>query len=151
MLPEKYYSKIYSCHREINQDTTHERYVNKNWSHINMDLNLKIIVIVVQFSNKISILNNYWKGIFISSNTLPTRCENSTHGKRPCCWERLRAGGEEGDRGWDGLMASLIQWRWTWANSGRWWRTGRPGMLQPMGSAKSRIRLSEWPTITTRY
>ena len=107
MLPEKYYSKIYSCHREINQDTTHERYVNKNWSHINMDLNLKIIVIVVQFSNKISILNNYWKGIFISSNTLPTRCENSTHGKRPCCWERLKAKGERGGGGWDGQIASL--------------------------------------------
>ena len=32
--------------------------------------------------------------------------------KTPCCWERLRAGGEGGDRGWDGWMASLIQWTW---------------------------------------
>ena len=30
-----------------------------------------------------------------------------THWKRPSCWERLRAGGEEGNRGWDGRMASL--------------------------------------------
>ena len=47
---------------------------------------------------------------------------------------RLRTGGEGGDRGRDGWMASLIQWTWVWANSGWWWGTGRPGMLQSMGS-----------------
>ena len=31
-------------------------------------------------------------------------------GKRPWCWERLKAGGEGDDRGWDGWMASLTQW-----------------------------------------
>ena len=35
------------------------------------------------------------------------------HWKRPWCWERLRAGGEGGDRGWDGWMASMTQWTWT--------------------------------------
>ena len=30
-------------------------------------------------------------------------------------------------------MASVTQWTWVWANSGRWWRTGKPGMLQPIG------------------
>ena len=35
-----------------------------------------------------------------------------------------------GDRGWDGWMASLTQWMWVWANSRRWWRTGKPGVLQ---------------------
>ena len=39
-----------------------------------------------------------------------------------------------GDRGWDGWMASSTQWTWLWASSGRWWRTGKPGMLQSMGS-----------------
>ena len=34
--------------------------------------------------------------------TLITWCEELTHWKRPGCWERLRAGGEGGDRGWDG-------------------------------------------------
>ena len=53
--------------------------------------------------------------------------------KRPWCWERLKAGGEGGDRGWDGWMASLTQWTWVWANSGRWWMTGKPGVLQSMG------------------
>ena len=48
------------------------------------------------------------------------------------CWERLRAAGED-DRGWDGWMASLTQWTRVWANSGRQWRTGMPGVLQSMG------------------
>ena len=68
-----------------------------------------------------------------SSNTLATWCKELTHWKRPWCWERLRAGGEGGDRGWDGWMASLTQWTWVWTNSRRWWRTGKPGMLQFMG------------------
>ena len=57
-------------------------------------------------------------------------------GKRPWCWERLKAGGCGVDRGWDGWMASLIQWTWVWANSGRQWRTGMPGVLQSMGSQR---------------
>ena len=40
-------------------------------------------------------------------------------GKRPWCWERLKAGGEGDDRGWDGWMSSLTQWTWVWANSGK--------------------------------
>ena len=44
---------------------------------------------------------------------------------------------EKGDnRGWDGWMASLIQWTWVWANSRGWWRTGKPGVLQSMGSQR---------------
>ena len=58
--------------------------------------------------------------------------------QRPWCWERLRAGGEGGDRGWDGWMASLMQWTWVWANSRSLWRTGKPGMLQSMGLQKVR-------------
>ena len=50
----------------------------------------------------------------------------------PWCWERLKAGGEGDNRGWDGWMASPIQWTWVWASSGRWWRTGKPGVLQSM-------------------
>ena len=58
----------------------------------------------------------------------------STGWKRSWCWERLRAKGEEGGRGWDGQIASLTQW--TWANSRRWWRTGKLGVLQSMGSQR---------------
>ena len=42
--------------------------------------------------------------------------------------------GEGDDRGWDGWMASPIQWTWTRANSGRWWGTGRLGVLPSTGS-----------------
>ena len=52
------------------------------------------------------------------------------------CWERLKAGGEAGDRGWDGWMASPTRWTWVWASSGSWWRTGKPGVLQTMGSQR---------------
>ena len=52
--------------------------------------------------------------------------------KRPWCWERLKAGGEGDNRGWDGWMASPTQWTWVWVNSGSWWWTGRLGMLQFM-------------------
>ena len=47
------------------------------------------------------------------------------------------------DRGSDGWMTSPTQWRWVSVASGSWWWTGRPGMLQSMGS-QSRTRLSNW-------
>ena len=58
--------------------------------------------------------------------------------EKTLCWERLRAGEEEDDRGWDGWMASLTQWTWVWVNSGSWWWTGRPGVLQSMRSQRVR-------------
>ena len=78
-----------------------------------------------------------------NSSTLATSCEVLTHWKRPWCWEGLRAGGEGDDRGWDGWMASPTWWTWVWVNSGSWWWTGRPGVLQFMGS-QSWTRLSDW-------
>ena len=86
-------------------------------------------------SSRKSTLSIHWKDCFWSwsSNTLATCFEEPTHWKRPWCWERLRAGGEGSSRGWEGWMASLTQWIWIWANSRRWWRTGKPGVLQFMG------------------
>ena len=69
-------------------------------------------------------------------------CKEPTHWKRPWCWERLKAGGEGDDRGWDGWMLSLTQWTWVGANSGRWWRTGKPSVLQSMGSQRVRLKLA---------
>ena len=54
-----------------------------------------------------------------SFSSLATWCKELTHWKRPWCWERLKAGEEVGDRRQDGWMASLTQWIWVWANSGR--------------------------------
>ena len=51
-------------------------------------------------------------------------------------WERLRAGGEGDDRGWDGWMASSTRWPWVWVDPGSWWWTGRPGVLWFMGSQR---------------
>ena len=63
-------------------------------------------------------------------------CEELTHWKSPWFWERLKAGGEGENRGWDGWMTSLTQWTWVWASSESWWWIGRPGMLQFMGSQR---------------
>ena len=49
--------------------------------------------------------------------------------KRLRCWERLKAGGEESERGWYSCMALLTRWTWVWTNSRTWWWTGKPGML----------------------
>ena len=46
-------------------------------------------------------------------------------GRRRSRWQRMR---------WlDGITT---QWTWVWASSGRWWRTGKPGVLQSMGSQR---------------
>ena len=71
-----------------------------------------------------------------SFNALATLCKELTHSKRRWCWEGLKAGREGDDRGWNGWIASLTRWTWVWASSRRWWRTGKPGMLQSTGLQK---------------
>ena len=63
--------------------------------------------------------------------------EELTHWKRPWCWERLKAGGERDDRGWDDWMASLSKWMWVWVNSGSWWWTQRPVVFSSWGHKES--------------
>ena len=72
-----------------------------------------------------------------------TWCKELTHLKRPWCWGRLKTGREGDDRRWDGWMASLTRWTWVWVNSGSWWWTGRPGVLQSMGLQRVR---HDWVT-----
>ena len=95
-----------------------------------------------------SVLNIHWRDWCWSSNTLVTWCKELAHWKRPWCWERLKAGGEGDNRGWHCWMASLTQWTWVWVNSGSWWWTGRPGVLQSMGLQRVRhnwlIELNWW-------
>ena len=97
-----------------------------------------------------------------SSSTLATLCEEPTHSwifleelmlklklqyfghlmrranslEKSWSWERLRVEGEGDYRGLDGWVASSTQWTWVWANSRRWWRTRKPGMLQSMRSQR---------------
>ena len=89
-------------------------------------------------SGRKSVLNIHWKDWCWSwnSNTLATWCEELTHWKRPRCWERLKAGGEGDDRGWDARMASPTHWTWVWAISGNWWWTRKPGVPQSMESQR---------------
>ena len=93
-------------------------------------------------SKRRSVLNIHWKDWCWSwnSNTLATWCEELTHLKRPWCWERLRAGGEGDDRGWDGWMASPTRWTWVWA------REAWHAMVH--GVAKNRTRLRDWTELT---
>ena len=87
---------------------------------------------------KESVLNIHWKDWCWSwnSNPLAAWCEKLTHWKRPWCWERSKVGGEGDDRGWDGWMASPTPWTWVWASSRSWWWTGKPGVLQSIGSQR---------------
>ena len=90
-------------------------------------------------------INQSW--IFIgswNSNTLATWCEELTHWKRPWWWERLKAGREVDNRGWDCWMASPTRWTWIWVSSRSLWWTGKPGVLQSMGVTKNQTELSNW-------
>ena len=92
-----------------------------------------------------SVLNIHWKDWCWSwnYNALTTWYKELTYLKRPWCWERLKAGGEEDNRGWDGWMALPTWWTWIWAIFVSWWWTGWPGMLQSMGSPRVR---QDWVT-----
>ena len=96
------------------------------------------------------------------ADILATWCEELTCLKRPWCWDRLRAGGEGDNRGWDGWMASPTQWTWVWVNSRSWWWTGRPGVLawRPGGQEEwtpcpvhgvtsSRTQMSAWTELNS--
>ena len=84
--------------------------------------------------------NIHWKEWWWSwsSSTLATWWEELFHWKRPWCWERLRAR-EQKEKATEDEMVGWNLWlngHWVWANSGREWRTGKPGMLQFMGSQR---------------
>ena len=67
--------------------------------------------------------------------------------KRLWCWERLKAGGEGEDWGWDGWMASPTQWTWVWVDSKGWWWIGRPGSWghKESDTTEHLNWLTDWP------
>ena len=65
-------------------------------------------------------------------------------------------GGEGDDKSWDGWIGSLTHWTWVWVSSRSWWWTGKPGVLQSMGSQRLRRdcttelnwrQYQPWPTL----
>jgi len=103
-----------------------------------------------------SVLNIHWKGWCWNwnSNTLAIWCKKLTHWKRAWCWERSKVGEEWDNRGWDGWMASLTQWTWVWVDSRSCWWTGRPGVLQSMGSQRVRydwVTELNWTALTSYH
>ena len=83
-----------------------------------------------------------------NSNTLATWCKELSHWKRPWCWERLRAGGQGGNRGWDGWMAPSTQCH----EMSKLWeivKDREPWHPVVHGVAKSWTRVSNWPPPTS--
>ena len=91
-------------------------------------------------SSRRSVLGVHWKDWCWSwsSNTLATWCKEPTHVKRPWCWGRWRQ--EEKVMTEDDMVGwhHRLNGQWVWVNSRSWWWTGRPGVLQSMGSHRVR-------------
>ena len=79
------------------------------------------------------------------------QCEELTHMKRPWCWERLRAGGEGDNRGFDGWMASPTWWTWIWASSRCQWWTRKLACAAVQGVAKSQTQLRDWTELSISH
>ena len=86
----------------------------------------------------------FWSVLLEKTLESPLDC------KEMGCWERLKAGEEGDDRGWDGWMASLIRWTWVCSSPGSWWWTGKPVVLSH-GVAKSQTLLSNWTELILKW
>ena len=96
-----------------------EGWVPKNWCFqtVVLEKTLESPLDCKEINPEYSLEDWYWSWSF---SALTTWCEEPTYWRRSWCWERLRAGGEGVDRGWDGGIASSTEWTWVWANSRRW-------------------------------
>ena len=79
----------------------------------------------------------------------PPDAKNWLIGKDPDAGKDWRREERGWMTGWDGWMVSPTQWIWVWVSSGSWWWTGKPGMLQSMGSQRAK---HDWATeLTERF
>ena len=116
-----------------------ESWVPKNWCFWTVVLE-KTLESPLDWRSNQSILKEISPGISLEGMMLKLKLQYFGHLmwrvdslEKVWCWESLGAGGRRDNRGWDGWKASLTRWTWVWVNSGRWWWTGRPGVLQFMG------------------
>ena len=56
---------------------------------------------------------------------------------------KIEGGRRRGQQRMRWLDSSTIQWIWVWVSSRSWWWTGKPGLLQSMGSQRVR---HDWAT-----
>ena len=110
-----------SSHMQTWESDHKEGWVPKNWGF--QTVVLKTSESLIQQWDPVNPKGNQsWVFIGRTDTETPILCHlirRANSWKRPWCWERLRAGGEEGDRRGDSWMASLTQRTWLWANSGR--------------------------------
>ena len=66
----------------------------------------------------------------------PPDPKNWLTGKDPDAGKDWRQKEKRTTEGWDHGMASPTPWTWVWASSEGWWWTGKPGVLQSMGSQR---------------
>ena len=120
-----------------------ESWVPKNWCFWTVVLEKTLRVPwTVRRSNQ-SILKEISPGCSLEGLIMKLKLQYFGHlMRRTDSFEKtLMLGKIEGRRrrGWqriDGWIASLTPWTWVWVNSGSWWWTGRPGVLQSMGSQR---------------
>ena len=99
-------------------------------------------------------INPEYSGRTDAEAETPVLCKQLTHWKRPWCWERLKGEGEEGDRGWDGWMASLICPSSLVMNLGKLLemvRDREAWRAEVHGVSKSRTQLSCWTKTADGY
>ena len=136
---EPYHLLIPKCHVQLWELDYKEGWALKNWCFQTVLLQMTL---EYPLESKIKPVNLKETQPWILFGRTDAEAEASilgppdTNWKRPWCWERLKAEGEEGDRGWDGWIVLPMNWTWTWANSRRWWGTEKPGELQSMGSQR---------------
>ena len=87
-------------------------------------LNLVLLELLLSFHFGVKCFRNIW--VFLFFWVTPCMCGFMAYAYSNC-W-----------KGWDSWMASPTWWTWIWPSSGSWWWTGRPGVLQFMGSQRVR-------------